>query len=123
MKRYLLFVLILLLAACSARIPANTGVQGQVFIGPMCPVAQLDNPCPDRPYPAPLTILTADRKKVKSLNADGEGRFQVALAPGAYILRPENPAHIPLPVAPEQPFSVVAGQYTQLKITYDSGIR
>jgi hypothetical protein len=119
-----IFLLIILLGIISSGcIPQNTGIQGQVLIGPMCPVAQQDNPCPDRPYPATLTILTMERKKVKSFTADGDGLFQVKLAPGNYILRPDPPLSIPFPIAPEQTFTVVAGQFTQLKITYDTGIR
>ena len=123
MHRILVILLLLFLAACSGPIPANTGVQGQVFIGPMCPAVQRANPCPDRPYPAILSILTPQGKNIKRFTADIDGRFQFALAPGSYILRPENPANLPLPVAPEQSFSVIAGHFTQLKVTYDSGIR
>jgi len=38
-----------------------------------------------------------------------------------YILHPESPGV--MPVAPEQTFSILSGQFTQLTVTYDSGIR
>jgi hypothetical protein len=122
-KRVLLIILFLLMASCSSWIPADTGIEGQVFIGPTCPVVQADNPCPDKAYQATLTILNSAGRKITRFTTDDEGRFQVPLAPGNYILRPETPAGQPMPVAAEQPFGVIEGQFTQLKVTFDSGIR
>jgi hypothetical protein len=123
MHRTLFILSLVLLAACSPQMPVHTGIEGQVLIGPMCPVVRQGQECPDRPYQATLTVMTPERRTVTRFTVDREGRFQVALAPGSYILRPETPSNLPLPIAAEQPFSVVAGQYTQLKVIYDSGIR
>ncbi len=122
-NRFLLILLLLLVVSCSPRMPADTGIEGQVFIGPTCPVVQIDNPCPDKTYQATLTILNSADRKVTRFTTDAEGRFRVALAPGNYILHPETPDGQPLPFAAEQPFSVVEGQFTQLSVTFDSGIR
>lgn len=124
MKKILLLT-ILILAACSPvrPTPADTGIEGQVLIGPMCPVAREGVDCPDQPYQATLVILRADGREVIRFETDEEGRFRVAIPPGDYILRPEPPQRKPLPYAAEQEFSVQAGQYTQLTINYDSGIR
>ena len=94
-----------------------------MLFGPMCPVVRQGEECPDRPYQATLTVMTPERKTVTRFTVDQEGRFKVALAPGSYVLHPEAPLKLPVPVAAEQPFSVVAGEYTQLKVVYDSGIR
>ena len=94
-----------------------------MFIGPMCPVVQEGVECPDQPYQAVLTVLSLNGREVKHFETDEEGRFRVALPPGEYILHPETPKDMPLPFAGEQPFSVSTGEYTILKITYDSGIR
>ena len=124
LKRFLLVMLLLVfLAACAPSTPADSGIAGQVFLGPVCPVVQLNNPCPDRPYQASLTSLTSSGRKVTSVTTDTEGRFRVALAPGNYTLHPEKPANSPMPFAAEQTFSVIAAQFTQVKVTYDSGIR
>ena len=111
------------MVSCSSRIPADTGIEGQVLIGPVCPVVQLDNPCPDIAYQATLTILNSVGREVTRFTSDPEGRFQVPLAPGNYILHPETPPGQPLPVSADQSFKVVEGQFTQLKVNYDSGIR
>src|SRR5512135_3507416 len=122
-KRFILSTLFLLMVSCSPQVPANTGVEGQVFIGPTCPVVQINNPCPDKTYQDTLTILNPAGRKVLKFTTDAEGRFQVSLAPGNYILHPETPAGQPMPFGRELPFSVIDGQFTQLKVIYDSGIR
>jgi len=123
MARRILPVLILLLTAClPPAAPGDSGVEGQVTIGPMCPVVQMGNPCPDQPYQASLTILTTtSRHKVIQFQTDQIGFFRVALAPGEYILRPESPNV--MPHASEVAFTVQAHQFTRLNIVYDSGIR
>ena len=124
MNRWLCTIfLVILPAACSPQIPANTGIEGQVTIGPMCPVVRQGQECPDQPYQATLTVLTSAGRKVTQFTTDTEGKFQVPLAPGDYILHPEPPQNQPMPVAAEQTFTVVEGQFTQIRVIYDSGIR
>jgi hypothetical protein len=101
--------------------PGQTGIQGQVLIGPVCPVARAEAPCPDKPYQATITVLDQNHNPVTSLQSDAQGRFQVALAPGTYVLRPESPGA--MPHAPEQTIVVTGNGYTAVTITYDSGIR
>jgi hypothetical protein len=123
MAKRILPVLILLLAAClPSPAPADSGVEGQVTVGPMCPVMEIGNPCPDQPYQATLTILTTtSRHKVLRFQTDQNGFFRVALAPGAYILQPESPNV--MPYASEMAFTVQAHEFTRLEVVYDSGIR
>ncbi len=124
MKRLIPLVLVIvLLAACApSQAPAtDSGVEGRVTMGPMCPVMRLDQPCPDQPYQATLTVLNLAGKKVAQVQADVNGLYQIALQPGDYILHPESPNV--MPHAQDQPFTVIAGQFTKMDIVYDSGIR
>jgi len=124
MNRFLLFILsVFLLSACaSTPTPAvDTGVEGQVTIGPMCPVVRLDQPCPDQPYQATLTVLNLAGKEIAQIQTDVNGLYRLALQPGDYILYPESPNGMPR--AQDQPFTVIAGLFTKLDIVYDSGIR
>jgi hypothetical protein len=51
--KFVLGVLILILSTCSLKAgQTNSGIEGQVFIGPMCPVVQIGQECPDQPYQA-----------------------------------------------------------------------
>jgi hypothetical protein len=116
-------VLILVLATCSiySPTPRGSGVEGQVLLGPMCPVVQPGQECPDQPYQATLTVKTSSGVQIVQLQTDAQGRFQVPLVPGEYVLHPESPNGIPF--AGDQTFSVQTGQFTQLTVNYDSGIR
>lgn len=102
-------------------IPAGTsGIEGQVTIGPMCPVVMLNDPCPDQPYQATVDVLDASGKQVAQFQSDAQGRFKVALAPGVYTIRPQRAG---IARAPQQDVTVIAGQFTPVEIVYDSGIR
>ena len=84
-------VLILLLATCSVQpASADSGVKGQVFIGPICPVVQEGQECPDQPYQATITVNDPDGRMVAQVQTDAEGRFKIPLEPGEYILHPES---------------------------------
>jgi len=124
MRPIILFVLLIFsLVSCSpaTNAPADTGIEGQVFIGPTCPVEQVNHPCPDKPYQATLSVLTPARTKILEFQTDAEGYFRITLASGDYILHPESPNI--MPHAAEQTFTVITGQFTRLTVTYDSGIR
>ncbi len=115
-------LLALILAACGGNTPAPSGgIEGQVLIGPMCPVVQFGTPCPDQPYQATITVLDANGGQVTQFQPDVRGQFHVPLNPGSYTLRPESPDGFTR--AGEQTVVVSSGQFTQVIITYDSGIR
>jgi hypothetical protein len=111
--------------SAKATTPAPTGlsgIEGQVLIGPACPGLQrVDTPCPDKPYQATLTVLNSGGQVVATVQSDANGYYNVALEPGTYTLRPESPGA--MPSAAEQSVTVVARQFTQVKVSYDSGIR
>lgn len=116
-------LLILLLATCSVQQPKATdsGVQGQVTIGPMCPVVQVSQPCPNQPYQATLTVNTLGGERIARVHADANGYFKVKLGAGTYILHPESPNG--MSYAADQTFTVQANQFAQVNVRYDSGIR
>ena len=121
--KFLVGVMILVLATCSiySPTPRGSGIQGQVLLGPMCPVVQQGQECPDQPYRATLTVRTQDGVQITQFQTDGDGHFKVSLVPGEYILHPESPNGIPF--AGDQSFVVETGNYTQIIVNYDSGIR
>src|SRR5215210_7257915 len=121
--KFFVGVLILVLATCSiySPTPRGSGIEGQVLLGPMCPVVQQGQECPDEPYQATLTVKTPDGVQISQFQSDEQGRFKVTLVPGEYILHPESPNGVPF--AGDQSFVVETGRYTQLTVNYDSGIR
>lgn len=109
-----------LLAGCGEA-ASDSGVQGEVRIGPVNPVEQPGVPN-DAPYVATLKIRRAsDGEVVAETTSAADGSFQIALPPGNYILEPVNGN--PLPVAQAQQFTVAPGQFTTVRVDYDSGIR
>lgn len=125
-KKYL-FILVLLLSACSQVNDPNetltSGIHVQAYIGPLCPVVQAGKECPDQPYQATITILNSSGKKVLQFETDENGTYTVKLPPGNYALHPESPQGMPLPYASEQNFTVPPDTIIQLIVNYDSGIR
>ena len=120
--QFVIGILILLLATCSVKpAPANSGVEGQVFIGPNCPVVQQGQECPDQPYQATITINNPDGRMVAQVQTNAMGYFKTPLEPGEYVLHPESPNM--MPYAGEQNFVVEAGKFTKVTVNYDSGIR
>ena len=121
--KLLIGVMILVLATCSiySPTPRGSGVEGQVLLGPMCPVVQEGEDCPDQAYQATLTVLNRDGLLITQFQTDDQGRFNIPLVPGEYILHPESPNGIPF--AGDQSFIVETGRFTQITVHYDSGIR
>jgi hypothetical protein len=121
--KLLIGVMILVLATCSIYnpTPRGSGIEGQVLLGPACPVAQPGQECPDQPYQATLTVNSLNGVQLVQFQTDEQGRFSVPLVPGQYILHPETPNGSPF--ADDQSFVVDSGRYTHLTVNYDSGIR
>jgi hypothetical protein len=121
--KFLIGVMILVPATCSIYnpTPRGSGIEGQVLIGPMCPVVQAGQECPDEPYRATLTVKNRDGLQIVQFQTDDRGRFNIPLVPGEYILHPESPNGIPF--ASDQSFNVETGRFTRIAVHYDSGIR
>jgi len=123
MKTNLLFLFVLLLASCSSMTPtpsADSGIEGQVFIGPTCPVVREGEECPDQPYQATLTVNNSKGERIVQIQTEEDGQFRIPLPPGEYILHPESEK---FPFADEQTVIVEDGMFTQVTVNYDSGIR
>jgi len=120
----LLLAFVLLAATCDNNPPpTNSGIEGTVTIGPMCPVERPDSPCPDQPYAATIVIEDDQGVEVARAQSGADGRFRVDLPPGRYTLVPQSPNGAQLPYGAEQQVEVRAGEYTHVDVQYDSGIR
>lgn len=100
---------------------AAQGIDGLVLLGPMCPVQQQPDSCPDQPYEAWLDVRDGTGRQLTRIQSDTSGHFRVGLVPGSYILHPESGN--PLPRASDQQVEVAAGAYTSVTVTFDTGIR
>jgi hypothetical protein len=99
---------------------SENGIRGQVNIRPVRPHATLGTPN-FAPYQTKLEVSDGSGHVVANIETDGNGQFRKALPPGTYILKPLSPG--PYPRATEQTIVVSPGKFSQVTITYDSGIR
>jgi hypothetical protein len=128
--RRLLFVavgLCMLAAGCAGgagqTTRPDTGIRGMVLLGPTCPVEEAGgSPCLT-PLAAELVVRSKDGStEVARVASGADGRFELALPPGEYVIWPE-PGENGFPVAQPLDVTVTAGMFTELEINYDSGIR
>ncbi len=111
-----------LLASCRGPTPTDSGVEGRVWVGPMCPVVQEGVDCPDSPLSAKLVVEDENGRTVARGESGTDGAFRIPLAHGDYRLVPQ-PGESGMPWASPLEFRVLAGEWTPLDVYYDSGIR
>ncbi|CAN5814983.1 hypothetical protein BH24CHL6_BH24CHL6_03240 [soil metagenome] len=135
MTRGLLATLALLLIGCGGPAaftvgPESTpappsGISGMVVLGPTCPTGSAPGahdpvPCLT-PYSASLVILNGENDVVARLVSAADGSFRADLPPGDYVIAPQGGD--PFPVAQPIPVRVTAGEYFEVEINFDTGIR
>jgi hypothetical protein len=109
-------------AACRApTAPVETALAGTVVRGPIQPVCRIDLAC-DAPFSAAFTVQQGERV-VASFRSDSEGRFEVALARGAYTVVPAQDAPIFSPGDQKKDVVVGASGRTTVTLHFDTGIR
>jgi hypothetical protein len=126
MRGSLLLALALALAAAGCdyvaiTITTDTGLVGIVVRGPVQPVCQAQTPC-DAPFGASFTVEQNGRA-VATFRSDAQGRFQVHLAPGSYLVVPGPDAPIISPSAQAKPVVVGPDGLTSVRLEFDTGIR
>jgi hypothetical protein len=105
--------------------PAPSGIRGGATAGPIFPheIPGVEN---RRPLANALLIIQSaqDGKEVARQRTDANGRFQIPLPPGAYrvVPLPPNPKAV-LPRAEPFKVSVQQGEFPELVIDYETGIR
>lgn len=115
----LLGLILLTLASCSSVTAPSSGIRGTILAGPACPgPARVDSPCPDRPISITVEVLSGTAIAA-TFTTDAAGTFSVSMAPGTYTLRSKNG----LPTLTSSAVAVVAGEYTNVELHADTGIR
>ncbi len=122
----LLAVLALAFSACGKSVPGSSGdsgIRGVVLLGPMCPVMRAGSPCPDRPLADAEVRVLQGGDVVATATSDAEGRFEIGLEPGHYVVEavvePNGPGMSSKPVD----VSVPASGFRSVDVLVDTGIR
>ena len=102
--------------------PGTSGIEGTMVVSPSRPGPIRKDEGPSvAPVGNTQFVVKAGDATVKTFTTDAEGRFQVALPPGHYVVLREEAA----PRVGRWSFEadVVAGQMTKVNWTADSGMR
>ena len=118
----MLIALVCMTAVAETPSPNTSGIEGTIVVSPSRPgpIRKDEEPSVTPAGNAQFVVKAGDAT-VKTLTTDGEGRFQVALPPGHYVILREGAA----PRVGRWLFEadVVAGQMTKVNWTADSGMR
>jgi hypothetical protein len=122
-----LLLLVAALVGCAkqASAPADSGIRGIATLGPLCPVERVGSPCPDRPMQAEIQVRDATSGDVvATVRSDADGHFTVDLPPGQYVLEgvPPTPGS-PFPIAKPTDATVRPHRFTEVTVSFDTGIR
>lgn len=99
----------------------TTGLTGTVLRGPITPVCRIEVPC-DAPFSADFSV-EQNGKVVLRFRSEQDGRFTVMLEPGQYRVVPATNAPIISPTSQAKTVNVLAGGLTEVRLSFDTGIR
>jgi hypothetical protein len=89
-----------------------------------CPVEHEASPCPEKPVAARITVVLAATGMVLTVViSEADGRFRVGLPPGSYVLNAVNLTGAPYPRSNPVDVVVHSGAYTDITVSFDSGIQ
>lgn len=103
----------------------ESGIEGQAVISPAHPGPLRQGQQSSKPYQTALVVVNAsDGREAARVQTGSDGRFRVSLPPGEYTVGPA-PDRQPrkFPRGEEQTVIVQPGKFTNVTISFDSGMR
>jgi len=101
--------------------PAASGIRLTATMGPTCPGPERPGQVCSQPYEGLFSVADGSGTEVARLTTDRDGTAAIDLPPGAYTVTPKIegrfPAGVPTAV------TVVSGQYIEVSVELDTGIR
>ncbi len=101
----------------------GSGIEGEVWIGPIKPSQRIGDPPNVAPYATTLVIEAASSgKEVARVESGQDGRFRIALPAGDYVLKPAASGRFQ-PRAEPLEVKVLPGRIAKVSVNFDSGMR
>lgn len=102
----------------------TSGIRGTVTVGPTCPVERIppDPACADRSLAVRLVAVDAKGKVAAHFVSDAKGKFEVTLPAGVYMIEKEDKTMM-FPSFRSTQVSVSASTFTEVNLSFDTGIR
>ena len=100
---------------------ATSGIHLTATIGPTCPGPQRPGQVCTKPYEGTFIVVNKAGAEVARSATDQAGQATINLPPGDYVISPKVEGK--LPSAGTTPVTVLSGQYVEVSIGLDTGIR
>ncbi len=123
-QRLVLAGVVVVAASCTGPVgpnPLDTGLVGTVLRGPVQPACVAGASCA-APFAATFGVY-AGGQQVATFQSDAQGRFEVPLAPGVYLVVPGPDAPIIAPSSQAKQVTVGPVGMTTVQLLFDNGIR
>ena len=107
-------------------VPAPDGTSGAIItaqIGPSCPGPERPGQECTKPYQGDLKVTNASGAEIAQARTADNGQAKLVLPPGEYVVELVLDKSGPYPRGTPVTFTVKEGQYTNVLINLDSGIR
>ena len=102
---------------------SETGISGQVLMGPIVPGPERPGQVNEAPFAALFNVLRSDGSTAGRFESNDDGYFRISLPPGEYMIAPD--ASAPFPNAEQQAKSVTVPEhgFADVILRFDTGIR
>jgi hypothetical protein len=101
----------------------QSGLTFVATLGPICPGPQREDQVCTVPYQGEFVVTRPDGSEVARFKTDVDGRAVVDLSPGDYIVLAKFEAGQSQPRGGPVEVNVVAGQYVEVALDLDTGMR
>ena len=107
----------------AAATQSTSGIRITASIGPTCPGPSRAGESCERPYTGEFVIANSSGAEAAHVTTDDKGQATVALAPGEYTVKLNLNSKLPYPRGAPTTVTVPPGQYVEVTIQLDTGIR
>ncbi len=101
----------------------TSGIKGKVFRGPVRPGPQTETEPDELPFRALFHVRDTEGNEVGRFESNDDGEFEIVLAPGDYLIVPDETAPLMAPTNQAHKVEVREGEVVEVTLRFDTGIR